>query len=725
MINGKLLKISILLLTLIAVVYPVRTLAAAQTPGMSEIQDQPQVEILSTSNDFMDLIVSFPASPIFENPGGAVFDENIYHHPSQPGVPDLPVLRKKIEFPNGSDFSVEILESQSYTENLGVDGLPAFIPERAPESPKCDLEAGDCEETEHITRSNIEGLFPIFPVQLVNTFIVRGHQVGQVEFWPVTYDQINQTVEIFQSITIRINFFETDQRVISESSPVYTSPTFTSLLSEQIINYEDSNQIETTRDISNEPMLIIAPNAFISSLSPLVSLKESQGHPVSLVGLSTTGATPEAIKAYIQNAYNNWVTPPTFVLLVGDVNNGANSMPAFTGQSSLTVTDLYYGTVDGSDWIPDIFVGRLPARDTAQLNTMINNLAAYNNLTGSESWVKKAALLASDDADYWQIAENTQNYVIENHTKPAGYTGSFPALPTLGGDKLYAQTYSAGNTNIVNAINNRRSLVAYSGHGSRVSWGGPSFNQSNIRAITSTGTYSVVNSFACITGDFNETESFGETWLLQPNKGAVAFLGSSASTFWGPDDTLERAMMDALFSGSEFANILGSFRFLGLMEIEATRPGTGTAQSRYYWESYNLLGDPSLAVLIGPKIIKDYQPLLSLPTTSVGLAPGQTAIIQADLTNAGLNTDIYTLDLTSNTWTAKVEGRESLQLAPGETASIEISVTIPKDTAGGQTEQILLSAISSNDPADPPATDTITIELKATNTIYIPIVNKP
>ena len=1112
MVNGKLLRISIILLTLIAVVYPGRTSAAIQMPAGRDIQDQPQVEILSTSNEFVDLIVNFPADPIFENPEGAVFDEDIYHHPSEPGVPDLPVLRKKIELPFGSDFTIEILESKSYTGTLGVDGLPVFIPERAPENPKCDPETEDCGDTEENTQFNNEGLFPVSPVQLINTFIVRGHQVAQIEFWPVTVDQTNQTVQIFQAITIRVYFRETDLRVINDSSSASTSPTFTNLLSEEIINFEDSSQIETTRELDTEPMLIIAPDAFISSLSPLVSLKESQGHPVSLVGLSTTGSSPEAIKAYIQNAYDNWISPPTYVLLVGDVNNGANSLPAFTGQSSLTVTDLYYGTVDGSDWIPDVFVGRLPARNTTQLNTMINNLVDYNALTGGEGWIKKAALLASDDANYWDIAEETQNYVINNHTKPAGYTGTFPTSPIDGGDKLYAHTYSAGNINVINAINNRRSLIAYSGHGSRVSWGGPSFNQSNIRAITSTGTYSIVNSFACITGDFNETESFGETWLLQPDKGAVAFIGSSASTFWGPDDALERAMMDSLFSGTAYANILGSFRFSGLMEIEATRPGTGTAQSRYYWESYNLLGDPSLAVLIdrknadftlsadpsrlsvcqggeqstvvnagqvegfndsislsassvpsgitttfsknpftppdsstlnltaksnappgqyemiingdsnglhhefkvglsvfdsipqtanlvspadqqtdtpisqsftweetqsdltykiqialdssfnqivfsetgltqpsftpaaslesnttyywrvqalnacgqsaysntyqfttaaapgecasgystiplyqtdfetfpagwqhygtndtwhhsvsrsyspqyslfsqnknatslqhlsspvvslpdndgeplllnfwhwfeiessalgcfdgallevssndgqswsqidGSKLLnngytgtispsygnpmagspawcgskgwskttvdltqfagqdimlrftqasdaniglegwyiddfrlsacettRDYRPLLSLPTTSVALSPGQTAVIRVDLTNMGLKSDIYTLDIASNTWTAKVEGRESLQLAPGETATIEISVSVPDNTTGGQSEQILLSAISSNDPATPPATDAITIELKAMITTYIPIINK-
>ncbi len=198
------------------------------------------------------------------------------------------------------------------------------------------------------------------------------------------------------------------------------------------------------------------------------------------------------------------------------------------------MTDLYYGTVDGSDWVPDIFVGRLPARSTSQLTTMINNLITYNNFSGSESWVMKAALLASSDADYWDIAEATQNYVISNDTLPAGYTGTFPNNPQAGGDKLYAHTYGAGNSNVINALNNGRALVAYSGHGSQVSWGGPSLSESNIRSLSNSGALSVVASFACLTGDYNVTESFGETWMLQANKGAVAFIGSSSSSYWGP-----------------------------------------------------------------------------------------------------------------------------------------------------------------------------------------------
>lgn len=607
----------IILLSLIVTLFVPITVQGAGSDRHSFEVNAPQVEILGESTEAIDLIVRFPSEPIFENANGMIFDQEIYSHPSEVGVPDIPVLRKSIELPFGDSYQLEVIDSKSYSAQLGQAGLPASIPLRAAEVEKS--KSPQSAETEGETASDPEGPFPASPAQLVQTFVVRGHKVGQLQLWPVVLNPDGQSVEIFEEITFKIQIQGGDSQVTAARTASFASPAFDQLLSPQILNYSVGTSLQSERSKGHEPILIIAPDAFLNTLNPLVSLKENQGHPVTVAALSTTGATAESIKSYISNAYHNWPAPPTYVILVGDVNNGANSMPAFTGLSSDTVTDLYYGTVDGDDWIPDVFVGRLPARDTAQLNTMINNMTAYHNLTGTEGWVKKAAFLASNDSNYWEVAETTQNYVISTHTQPFGYSGGFPSSPQAGGDKLYAHTYSAGNAQVVNAINDRRALISYTGHGSRTSWGGPSYSQSNIRNIGHTGAYSVVTSFACITGDFNTTESFGETWLLQPNKGAVAFIGSSSSSFWGPDDTLERAMMDSLYSGSDTANLIGSFRFDGLMAVEATRPGTGTAQSRYYWESYNLLGDPSLEMLIEPK---DSDFTLSANPSSLSICQG-------------------------------------------------------------------------------------------------------
>jgi hypothetical protein len=585
-----------------SLVFPAQVYAATQGAESQQAPGQPEVSITAQAADTMDLIVRFPAAPlqIPATEGSPVFNEAFYDHPANAGVPDLPVLTKEIEIPAGDIVDVQILDSKSYAGLLGEGDLPASIPDRAPEVEKC-VPGEVCDVTQPASVAQGSGIFPEVPAQLVNTYVIRGHQVAQLQFWPVQYDPASQDVVIYEEISVRLTIGGADPRSASATSSQHASPAFEALLADSVMNYTPQVSLQTERAGEGEGYLIVSPDSFISTLSPLVSLKESQGYMVSVAGLSTTGTSAESIKSFIQNAYNTWQVPPTYVLLIGDVDNGGNSMPAFIGNSSETVTDLYYGTVDGSDWVPDLFVGRLPARSTAQLTTMINNLVAYDGLTGTEAWVMNAAFLASNDSNYWDFAEATQNYVINNHTLPAGYTGTFPSSPQAGGDKLYAETYSAGNANVVSAVNNSRSLISYTGHGSRTSWGGPYFNQSNIQNISSTGVFSVVTSFACITGDFNLTESFGETWVLQSNKAAVAFIGSSANTFWGPDDIMERAMMDSLYSGTASANVVGSFRFAGLMAVEGARPGTGTAQSRYYWESYNVLGDPSLEMLIGPE----------------------------------------------------------------------------------------------------------------------------
>lgn len=748
MFKGKLLRNFTILILLLSLAFPLSVYAAEPGIEPQQSQGQPTVEVLNSTSDYIDVSVRFPATPIFQSDGETVFDLNLYSRPADEGVPDLPVLRKDIELPLGSDYSIEILDSIYSTETLGENGLPAVIPNRPAETEKCDPLDENCEilnedettdpieedlspsETDEIvlseetTTTQTDDLFPATPAQLNNTYIVRGHQVGQFQFWPVQYSPANQTVVIYQALTLRITWNQVESRSTVNNSAAYSSHIFENLLAEHIVNYSQEIQIETTREKANEAVLIIAPDAFLATLSTLVSLKESQGHPVSLVGLSTTGTTPESIKSYVYDAYHYSTQPPTYLLLIGDVNNGSNTMPAFTGLSSSTVTDLYYGTVDGSDWIPDIFVGRLPARNTTQLNTMINNLVAYNNLTGAEEWVKKAALLASNDSNYWQVAEATQNYVINNHTLPAGYTGTFPSSPQAGGDKLYAHSYSAGNSNVINSVNNRRSLISYTGHGSRTSWGGPAFNQSNIRNISHTGTFSVVTSFACLTGDFNETESFGETWMLQPNKGAVAFIGASSSSYWGPDDTLERAMMDSLYSGANSANIVSSFRYAGLMAVEATRPGTGTAQSRYYWEIYNLLGDPALAMLIKPTNTNpDYYPQLSTSAISAGQTPGKDAVIRLELTNSGLKADSYTLDLSTNGWTSSIQSKQTITMEPGETITLEILISIPADAEYGQKQDFILLVTSIDDLESPAAKDSTTIELMAAMLNFIPLIN--
>ena len=83
----------------------------------------------------------------------------------------------------------------------------------------------------------------------------------------------------------------------------------------------------------------------------------------------------------------------------------------------------------------------------------------------------------------------------------------------------------------------------YSGHGGNNSWAdGPPFSETNVNNLTNTNMYPFVMSFACVTGSYQDTQCFTETWSRAPNKGALAIYGSSVNSYWTEDDVLERRL---------------------------------------------------------------------------------------------------------------------------------------------------------------------------------------
>jgi hypothetical protein len=123
------------------------------------------------------------------------------------------------------------------------------------------------------------------------------------------------------------------------------------------------------------------------------------------------------------------------------------------------------------------------------------------------------------------------------------------------------------------------------------------FDQDNVRALNNQGVFPFVASHACVTNDFENIEVFGETWMVEADKGAVAFWGSSDYSYWNEDDLLQRAMFDSLYDAGFGQPSIAAMTDYGLAQVQATYPGS----ARYYWETYNVLGDPSLQIWIGPR----------------------------------------------------------------------------------------------------------------------------
>ncbi|RLC61811.1 MAG: hypothetical protein DRI48_10310, partial [Chloroflexi bacterium] len=398
---------------------------------------------------------------------------------------------------------------------------------------------------------------------------------------------------------------------------------------------------------------VIAPDNYLSVMDDFLTWKRRQGYKVFTRTPSELGGTANAIKSYLQNAYDTAEVPPAFILLVGDIDD----VPTFTGVSSTPATDLDYTLFSGSDYFPDAFIGRFSITSTTQLTGLLQKNLPYEKfaLSGPTSWLNRGCFPASDDPSYWDVAEGTHRYVIQTWLGPLG----------MECDSIWGHSGGSGS-DIFNALNDGRTVVDYSGHGSETSWVGPEFTQSDINALSNTDNYPFVFSHACQTGDFSRSECFGETWIRASNKGALGFVGASNYSYWDEDDAMERGSFDSIFDQGYY--FLSGMIQKGLYAVYLSYPSS----AEYYYTMYNLLGDPSLAIWLTPP--------QAMTVNHPGVVTSPTGDITVEVTSEGSPVDealvCVTNDSTSHTaayTNSSGEVNLTIESSPAETLHITVT----------------------------------------------------
>ena len=346
-----------------------------------------------------------------------------------------------------------------------------------------------------------------------------------------------------------------------------------------------------TKQSSDEAFLFIVGENFADSpaLSKFKTFKKELGYKIRTIVINSDNNDADQIRSMVQSVYNDSSINLRYALIIGDSND-------VTGRDSRIIkgtTDHYYRAIDTNDYEsdingPDIGLGRLTVHTNDKLAAVLHKVTKYQKGNfGSEEWLEKIAFIATDDR--YTVAEGSHNHAIENYTKPAGYTGIFPNNPQHGGDQLYAITHRVPDETVVQAVNEGRFIVNYSGHGSTTSWAGPNVSQADVESLNHADARPFVISNACITSQFTIDESFGETWLRHP-EGAITFWGSMDSSYWDEDDILEKAMYKEIYDlkGLHFDTIT-QYSLGKVFEYYA-----GGNRSDYYWETYHIFGDPSV-----------------------------------------------------------------------------------------------------------------------------------
>jgi hypothetical protein len=489
------------------------------------------------------------------------------------GKPAVPVYLRLVEVPYGCEVKVSVDLGATETQQLALPVIPRQAP--IPKTSSANSQTPKFELDSRVYST--DAYAPEIGARVVEVAVVRGRRVAAIEIRPVSYNPARNLVEYAPRMKVTVKWTGADWNKTRSMLRRYSSPPFAGRLEGIAVNERQfRTDFGPTLPIG---YLIIVPDAWQANIAPLAEWRRRKGFNVFVRTLSQVGGGgKDTVKAYIQNAYDNWSIPPSFVLLVGDVDR----IDYFTGSGEGNPpTDLNYSLCEGSDYWPDLDLGRASVASSAQLDSFVDKVVRYehNNWTNGTAWDKKAYFVASADGSMHGTAENTHKYVMAK-IRPMGTEC----------DSLW--TYYGSGTPVDSALNHGRAWVTFSGHGSEEGWSDPgiSFHSDDVRALTNTDMIPYVQTYACLTGNFSSTsypECFSETWIRLGRKGGIVSIASSVNSYWTEDDTLERRVFDYMFDSS-YTWVMGGFN---KARVKFYQQMGDNATTRRYFEMYNCMGD--------------------------------------------------------------------------------------------------------------------------------------
>ncbi len=501
---------------------------------------------------------------------------------AEDGQPNMPILTTNLAIPDraGIEYTVE------YSGFDVIDNIDI-----APSQP-ATLESGENLPAFTIdTRTySSDKFYPGDLAEVHDPVIMRDLRMVQVSMYPVQYNPVTRQLRVYRDLSVSVSY--TSENAVNPKTVhhQYLSDGFYPIYRSTVSNFDE---FFSTTEVRRGGYLIIAKDAFIDTLRALADWKHRKGYTVYITPTTeiVPGGSPSQSQVYnyIRTAYQTWETPPEYVMIVGD-ESGSYSIPDYPYGSY--ASDHPYSMVEGSDYLPDLFVSRFSVASMAQLRVALAKVMDYETNP------------YMDDLNYWRRGLSVAGNVI----------ATTPRTTVLWVRQLLLQNgfthvdtsfrWSSGETDpyLLGYFNSGPCLISYRGWAGSSGWYSPSFNTGNLAQIQNHNKIGVMASLVCGTGDFASSECFGEMWLRMGSsttiyKGGPAFYGvtdHSTHTRW--NNPIMTGYYWGIFSEEIYHFAAAAVR--GKIQQYNTFPryaGPGGYVEQYF-HTYNMLGDPELEI---------------------------------------------------------------------------------------------------------------------------------
>jgi hypothetical protein len=524
-----------------------------------------------------------------------------YISTSAPGMPIIPQALPTFAVPaNATVTGVEVVASER-TELPGTYHIhPAQVPIPVSEKMTPSFVPADAA---------IYGGAAEFPVRLVDwshTGTKTGFRLCPVSLYPLQYSPATGKVTLYTSLTVRLTYAENSFAAMPLSARQIEVAGAD--LRSWIANPEalkSSAPPVRESDPNDAEYLIVTSDAYISTLEPLATWHAKKGfntvfRTVSWITANYTGYdTQEKIRNFIIDYYTNHGT--IYVLLAG----GHSLIPARRARSVVgsetgnIPADIYYadlqwswdgnrnrvyGEINGDtvDFYYDVYVGRAPISSTANAQTLVNKVLGYEK-SSATGFIKKVYLpwVNLFSGYTGQIVSDTIAAVT-----PTGWTDTEVNTPSTSA----FQSAINGGYGYCHAAAHGDDYGFYTDMGSPIYTTTQASGQSN--GMTK---LNVMNSMACISGNFENSSALSVVLANNANGGTVANMlnsryGWGTPPSMGPSEKLCVRFYDFLINMESVQVATAHQRS---KECYAG-PAQGQEVWRWCYFEYNLLGDPAL-----------------------------------------------------------------------------------------------------------------------------------
>jgi len=621
-------------------------------------------------------------------------------HPiAVPGEPDLPYYQVLLVLPPGARavrVRVHDLREKSILSHVRVrpyqmPEIPYdYMPEPVPESPV------------YYAR-----VFPERPVKIAGTQYFRGIPIAVVRVYPVRYSPLKGTLSLVEKIDFDVLYESGIGGIKPHKQLKFASKIARSFLRENVHNKDKiSLYIPPGEEIKGRPFkvsLLPSPSdppvaEVIVATDELAPLWEDYALYRTILGIPTVVRTMSFIEAnysgvdraeklrnFVRDAYQNW---GIIDLILGEDTPRVPArivkieIPGVTDPLFIHFpSDYYFGCLDGNwnadqdtifgepedevDFLPEVFVGRVPVGDSISLTNFIRKVETYetNPGNGDYAYLGRALFHAS--------AFGEGDYMCPHVDSVATHFPSYFDEVFLCESEEYAPTVEEFVDSLYSGFN----FVIGQSHGYFQVFDISKYPLSQFTSSTADGmdnwwNASIFHLVSCESFGF-DFDCVGEH-MIRSEGCAVAVMGTARYNWPGHGEDYQTAFFDSLF-------LHGAPRTLGDLFYAAAMPyfpdSYPSPRYRYIYASYLLMGDPAMLVWDSLPIISEVT--LSRDTLYTRVDSLQVTVLDS-ITGSPLTDVLVTLYKDGeiySTGNTNGEGKAYFDISPETSGTLTVSIS--------------------------------------------------